>query len=307
MTGSENTVAVNRRQLIQAGAAGLYAAAVPIAFAQNRANTPVTQAETYETQAKGIRTYPGMWRPHYPWEHIAWVSPKWPSQDYFWLDFPEAIFTQQGLLFLSHINPSHPTVTPPNLPAVQWQEIPGGIAYQRTIPHWITFGGKIVRTEQGVDLELFIRNNSDGLLNGIILQTCVYLRAIKEFAEYTADNKYVHVADHGWIPILQAQSLNAKKDKYAIGWRGGVRNVDLPVIVTFSADKKRLTAFTWFENTNSLITNPKHPCMHADPTLPDLQPGQSAVIYGKLLFFEGSLAEFDKALKAGRAGLDFMP
>ena len=59
---------------------------------------------TYETHAKGIRILPGAWRPHYPWEHIAWISPPWPSQDYVWLDFPEAIFTSQGLLFLSHVN-----------------------------------------------------------------------------------------------------------------------------------------------------------------------------------------------------------
>lgn len=34
---------------------------------------------SYATHAKGIRIFPGQWRPHYPFEHIAWVSPAWPS------------------------------------------------------------------------------------------------------------------------------------------------------------------------------------------------------------------------------------
>ena len=58
--------------------------------------------DTYETHAKGIRILPGQWRPLYPFEQIAWVSPPWPSQDYIWLDFPEAIFCNLGLLYFGH-------------------------------------------------------------------------------------------------------------------------------------------------------------------------------------------------------------
>ena len=64
----------------------------------------------YETQATGLRILPGQWRPHYPWEHIAWVSPPWASQDYVWLDFPEAICSSLGFLYLSHVNPPIPTI-----------------------------------------------------------------------------------------------------------------------------------------------------------------------------------------------------
>jgi hypothetical protein len=49
---------------------------------------------------------------------------------------------------------------------------------------------------------------------------------------------------------------------------------------------------TWHENTHALVGNPRHPCMHADPLFPDLEPEQEARIQGKLLFFEGSLEAF---------------
>ena len=116
--------------------------------------------DTYETEAKGIRIKPGHWRPHYPWEHIAWVSPSWPSQDYLWLDFPEAIFTSRGLIYLSHINPPIDTVYE-SLPAVPWTETDRGLSFDRLLPSKIAFGGSLEkRDEHTVALELHIFNGS---------------------------------------------------------------------------------------------------------------------------------------------------
>ena len=78
-----------RRNVLKASAAGLLAAGARPA----RADAD-KKPSTYADHATGIRILPGAWRPHYYWEHIAWVSPSWPSQDYIWLDFPEAIFTE---------------------------------------------------------------------------------------------------------------------------------------------------------------------------------------------------------------------
>ena len=78
---------------------------------------------------------------------------------------------------------------------------------------------------------------------------------------------------------------------------------DLPMMVTVSSKAERLVACTWLADTYSLLNNPLHPCMHADPALPDLPAGESATIHGKLLFFEGTLAAFDEALRAGTLGM----
>lgn len=32
-------------------------------------------------ESSGVRIVPGMWRPHYPYEQIVWISPPWPSAD----------------------------------------------------------------------------------------------------------------------------------------------------------------------------------------------------------------------------------
>ncbi|MBI2422966.1 MAG: hypothetical protein HYV27_09080 [Candidatus Hydrogenedentes bacterium] len=250
------------------------------------------EKETYENQARGIRILPGQWRPHYPWEHIAWISPAWPSQDYLWFDFPEAIFSSQGLLFLSHINPPFPTVFQ-ELPAVPWEKVEHGIRFERALPNRIVFGGSLTKaSETRVATELFLRNGSAEPLRDITLQTCVFLRAAKEFAAYTAENKFVHVPERGWIPFTEAKDAPEKEGLYRAGWRQSGRPVaDWPLMATRSSDAERYVLVSWGEHTLSMVSNPKHPCMHADPRFPDLEPGESASIQGALIFHEGPLEE----------------
>lgn len=257
-------------------------------------------ADTYETHAKGIRIQPGQWRPHYPWEQIAWVSPPWPSQDYLWLDFPEAIFTSQGLLYLSHINPGIDSVFP-DLPRVPWREVPGGLAFDRALPNGVHFGGSVTkRNETQVALALHLQNGSAQPLKKIELQTCAFLRGIKEFADYTRDNKFVHVPGAGWIPLTQAVALKEGSSPYRVGWRSRGKPVaDWPVMVTRSNLAERWVGMTWGQHTLSLIGNPNHPCLHADPKFKDLEPGEAATIKGTLFFFEGKLADFDFAAVVG--------
>lgn len=52
-------------------------------------------------------------------------------------------------------------------------------------------------------------------------------------------------------------------------------------------------AYTWWENTGALWGNPSHPSFNADPYVPDLFPGMTCNVKGSLIFFEGSLAQFE--------------
>jgi hypothetical protein len=66
----------------------------------------------------------------------------------------------------------------------------------------------------------------------------------------------------------------------------------LPIAVAVSNQGDRLIAFTWGKDTLSIVGNPKHPCIHADPQCADLAPGQTGTMHGKLIFFEGTLDAF---------------
>lgn len=248
--------------------------------------------DTYETNAKGIRILPGQWRPHYAWEHIAWVSPSWPSQDYIWLDFPEAIFTDRGLIYLSHVNPAAPAIYD-SWPKVPWESVDGGIAFERELPDGVAFGGKVIKdSDTSVALELHLKNGSPEPLRKITLQTCAFLRAIKEFAEYTRDNKFVHIPGKGWQSYPEAADAAEGEGRFGVGWRSHNGKADLPVMVTTSVEAERLVAMTWYDDTLSMVSNGNHPCMHADPHFPDLEPGENRIIRGSLMFFEGSIKDF---------------
>ncbi len=255
----------------------------------------------FEDHLSQIYIFPGSWRPHDPYEQIAWIKPPWMTTDYIWLDFPEAIFTDQGLLFLSHESPRFPQLFP-NEPKVPWKEIQRGISFERTLPNGVTFGGNLVKSDSTtVGLTLYIQNNSREKLTNIKLQTCAFLRNCKEFSEFTADNKFVHLPGYGWISFPDAQKLNLENGKYHLGWRGGPRSADLPVMVTKARSEKsgspesnHMIAFTWGENTFSLVSNPEHPCMHADPSFPDLEPAQNAEIHGRFIFHQGTLEELEE-------------
>jgi len=243
--------------------------------------------KTYENYVEGIRIVPGMWRPHFPWEQIAWVSPPWPSQDYLWLDFPEAIFTDQGLLFLSHVNPKFPQMFGESLRKVPWHSVEGGIAFERDLPNGVVFGGSVVKTsDTTVGIGLFLKNGTSSPIAKIQLQTCVFLRAIKEFADYTMSNKYVHVPGKGWLKWDDAMAVEGEPGKYRLGFRGGPYKADEPKMIALSNEAPRCVSMTWFDDTNTLVGNPRHPCMHADPKFRDLDSGEEATIKGELRFSE---------------------
>ncbi|MDP6381533.1 MAG: hypothetical protein QF662_09330, partial [Phycisphaerae bacterium] len=210
--------------------------------------------DSYETHAKGIRILPGQWRPHYAYEQIAWISPPWPSQDYIWLDFPEAVFADQGHLFLSAWNPVHPVLFP-DMPKVPWQDVPGGMAFERELPNGVSFGGSLVREgDAKVAMELHINNGSETALTNIKIQTCAYCRGIKEFADFHNKNKFVHTAGTGWITLAEALDSGEREGgRFGIGWRGGTLVPDLPSMVCTSNQAERLVAITGGEDTCSLI------------------------------------------------------
>lgn len=247
------------------------------------------------TTATGVRIFPGQWRPQDPFEQIAWISPPWPCPDHLWLDFPEAIFTDRGLLYLSHVSPRFPAVFS-GLPAVPWQVVADGIRFERRLPDGVCFGGSVTRRREGdgADLELHIENRSDRPLRQVRLQTCAYLRALGEFNAPTDANKFVHLPSRGWTHLGEAATFIEETGPYRIGWRGGPSVADLPVVVATSAGGNRLIAFTWGRHTYSLIGNPLHPCMHADPAMDDLAPSQRCTMYGRILFLEGGLAALDR-------------
>lgn len=246
----------------------------------------------YDSIVNRISIFPGSWRPLYNSEQICWISPSWESEEYIYLDFPEAIFIDGKIIYLSHVSKRFPAMFNYQLPGVRWTESNKVLKYERRLDNFLSFGGEVkVKDSLRVGLKLWIKNNSDDTLKNIVLQTCSYLHQIKEFDIPSLDNKFIHVRSLGWIPLDQALR---KRDsippdgKFTAGWRSGPKISDIPVIIAASVKNDHFVGMTWFENTNSFIGNPGHPCFHADPFFPDINPHEMRSIDGELFFMEGS-------------------
>jgi hypothetical protein len=250
--------------------------------------------------AEAIRIEPGHWRPEDAYEQIAWVHLPWADAGYVMLDFPEAVFCDQGLLFLSHTSPCFQQVYA-DIPQMPWEACDDGIRFERRLPNALVYGGSL-RAATGrrqVDMTLWARNEDEIPISRFMLQVCVYLPKAPQFAANTMANKFVHVDGRGWMTYVEAEAAGVKTGTWRLGWRGGLPSCDAPLMVTRSADGSRLMAVEWGDATYSLTGNPAHPCMHADPVWPDLLPGESTEITGRLTFFDGGLDEFYEQWKTG--------
>jgi hypothetical protein len=284
----------------------LVCGALPYACQQIPAEGGLISREENKAVFDSIRNQlhicPGKWRPLFNSEQIFWVSPPWPSSEYIYVDFPEAIFVDGMPAYLSHVSGVLPTLFNYKLPDVEWKERDGQYYYIRILGNYMDFGGEVTRTERHIaKMRLWIRNKSDSVMKNITLQTCAYLHPIKEFSQVTNTNKFIHTPDSGWVSLDRLWPPKPhgfpETGTYKIGWRSGAALSDLPFIIAQSQVEGHLVAMTWFDHTLSFIGNTRHPCFHADPFFPDLQPGERHTIEGAFIFFEGSLPAFAAYLK----------
>jgi len=258
--------------------------------------------KTYNEAVEGIHICRGSWRPMFGSEHVVWVSPPWKSQEYLYIDFPEAIFIGDALLYLGHIDRRSPAKYNYQLPAIPWTQTDSAVRYERKLGDEVSFGGEVkLKGTDTVALRIWIENRSGEPLKDVKLQTCSFLYPIKQFSQMTNGNKLIHHAAEGWITLeraLQNQREIPVNGRYRLGWRSGPKIADLPIIIAQSKDESHYVTMTWFENTYSFIGNQNHPCFHADPFFEDIAPGKTGEINGEMVFFEGSFVDFLERLRA---------
>ena len=248
----------------------------------------------FEKVTSKMDIIPGIWRPMFGSEQVAWISPPWESEEYIWVDFPEAIFVDGKMIYLGHIDQRFPTPYP-TLKSVSWKKTAKGISYEQTLPNGVSFGGEISKASDNiVEMTMWIKNGSGETLKNVKVLSCVFLNAIKEFSENSDSNKLIHVKNKGWVSFPEVEKMASQDEGYGYGWLYGTKKMsDLPVVVTQSKIKNHLLGVTWFDHTDSFIGNPNHPCVHANPFFDDIKPGDRQELKGEMIFFEGSMDEFE--------------
>ncbi|MEO8269837.1 MAG: polysaccharide deacetylase family protein [Aureliella sp.] len=189
----------------------------------------------------------------------------WDPQAYVVADLPEAIWwTQQDrreLLYLAH---THVKTTwdlrGQSLEPTEWQRTESGWSVVRMLPNGVEFGCEAEPDENDVRMKLWIRNGSEEVLSGLVVQNCVMLARATGFDSMDSDNKIIRK----------------------------------PFVACHDADKSRWIITGW-QNCVRPWANPPCPCMHSDPQFPDCPPGETRELKGVVSFYEGS--DIDAELK----------
>ena len=194
----------------------------------------------------------------------------WDATSYVVVDLPEAIFSNNRLLYLAHTH--IPTIWDELnviIENIDWtRESDGSLRYERVLPNRVAFGATISPKVGGVDMELWLRNGSDQSLPGLRTQICDHLKGAPDFNEQTTTNK-----------IFQS-----------------------PFVAVHSKSRDRWV-LTAGERCGRAWGNRLVPCLHADPVLPDCPPGETVRVRGRLWFYEGK----DVQQELERAKADFLP
>jgi hypothetical protein len=183
------------------------------------------------------------------------VFAPWDPRSYVVVDVPEAIFSNLGITYLAHRHiPTIWTDQGVELQPLEWQgRDDGGLQIERRLPNGITFGVQASPRERHVEMELWIRNDSNAPLTGLRAQNCVLFKGAAGFTDQTNGNK------------VFAPPYAACRDPSGERW-----------VITGWTPCQR----AW--------GNEQCPCIHADPQFPDCPVGETVRARGILAFFEGT-------------------
>ena len=187
------------------------------------------------------------------------VFPPWDDGGYAVVDVPEAIWSGsgagRGLLYLAHTHvDTFWSKQGVELPKLEWKRSGDSILeIERTLPNRVTFGARVEKRPDLVEMELWLENRSGQSLEGLNVQNCVMLKELKGFAALNNENKEF------------ASPFAACRDEKGTRW-----------VITGWTQCQRPWA------------NANCPCLHADPQFANCAPGETVRLRGLVAFYEGA-------------------
>jgi peptidoglycan/xylan/chitin deacetylase (PgdA/CDA1 family) len=193
-----------------------------------------------------------------------------PWGGYVVADVPEAVWFAPGgkreLLYLAHTHvPTLWDKQNVRLEPLEWvRDKDGSLHVVRTLPNKVTLASRVTPGKDGVRMEFKVTNGTTEKLTGLDVQMCVMLAGLPGFAERTNDNK------------VFAKPFAACRDQTGKRW-----------------------VITGWEECGRAWGNPPCPCLHSDPRIPDVPPGESRAVRGWVSFYKGADIEGElKRLKS---------
>ena len=171
----------------------------------------------------------------------------------------------------------------------------------------VFFSVKAMATGQRAAFEMTVTNHSAKMLHSIRPLLCFQYNLLKGFPGRLTDNfAHTFIIVKGMLTSVAglavkdsnaiARMAQVKECKDEHNWwaekMGGFieQRMDVAYTVLTSANEDRKVILSWTPGKN-LLTNAYIPCIHADPCMGDLAPGQSVTVNGELIFTDVPLKQ----------------
>ena len=174
----------------------------------------------------------------------------------------------------------------------------------------VFFSVRAQANRQVATFEMTITNRSDKTLKSVRPLFCFQYNLLKGFPARLSDNfahtftivdgKPVSIADQSvknQDAIARMAQVNGCSDEH--NWwaeeMGGFieQRLDAAYTIITSAHDDRKVIVRWMPGKN-FLSNAFIPCIHADPCIGDLSPGESRTVLGELIFTRASLEQIIK-------------
>ena len=228
------------------------------------------------------------------------IVPPWPDGGSVFVNLPEHLEYMPGTKGIARHHDKRKNV---------WQ-----ISADSTEAHYavesitepgVFFSVKAISRGQRARFEITITNHSEKILNSLRPMFCYQYNLLKGFPIRLTDNfahtfiivngKLVSVADlavknsNAIARMAQVKDCKDEHNWWAEEMGGFIeQRMDVAYTVLTSANDNRKVILRWTPGKN-LLTNAYIPCIHSDPCMGNLAPGESRTAYGELIFTRAPL------------------
>ncbi|HEX5027087.1 MAG TPA: hypothetical protein VFV68_17520 [Agriterribacter sp.] len=223
------------------------------------------------------------------------IVPPWPDGGSVFVNLPEHLEYMPGTKGIARHHDKRTNV---------WQTSPDSseahYAVESITEPGVFFSVKALATNGRAIFEMTITNHSEKILNSIRPMFCFQYNLLKGFPVKFSDNfahtfviingKPVEVTSlsvkntHAIARMAQVGSCVDKHNWWAEQMGGFIgQPIDAAYTILTAAHDVRKVILHWFPGKN-LLSNSAIPCIHADPCVGDLAPGDSRTVHGELIF-----------------------
>ena len=223
------------------------------------------------------------------------IVPPWPDGGSIFVNLPEHLEYMPGTKGIARHHDKRKNVW-----QVSADSSEAHYSVESTTEPGVFFSVKATSTGQGAAFEMGITNNSQKILNSLRPMFCFQYNLLKGFPGRQMDNfahtfiivngKPVPVAgfavknSNAIARMAQVKDCKDEHNWWALEMGGFIeQRMDVAYTIITAANDNRKVILYWTPGKN-LLTNAYIPCIHSDPCMGDLKPGESRTVHGELIF-----------------------